>query len=131
MGVPSVSYSASSATKHVYRADLSATPVKVFEGRGNLYGFLVDDNSGEDIFLQVYDSTSVDPNQLTSGNLAFVVRIKADQTFGKDVNDSPYHFFSSGCVVVVSKERVNKVALGAGKEAAAQFWYMVRTAPNP
>lgn len=129
MGVPSVSYSASSATKHLYRDNLSATPVKVFEGRGNLYGFLVEDNSGDDIFLQVYDSASDNPALLDSSNLAFTVRIKADQSFGKDVNDSPYHFFANGCVIVVSKDRVAKTALGA--PAMGQFWYMYKTAPNP
>lgn len=129
MGVPSVSYSASSAAKHVYNASLNATPVKVFEGRGNLYGFLVEENSGEDIFLQVYDSTSVDPAQLTSSNLAFTVRIKADQAFGKDVNDSPFHFFGLGCVVVVSKSRSAKTNPDA--VATGQFWYVNRTAPSP
>lgn len=129
MGVPSVSYSASSATKHLYNASLSATPVKVFEGRGNLYGFLVEDNSGDDIFLQVYDSASDNPALLTASNLAFTVRIKADQSFGKDVNDSPYHFFTSGCVIVVSKDRSTKVAPTTA--AMGQFWYMFRTAQNP
>jgi len=126
MGVPSVTYSAASATNHVYLDNLNNTPVQVFVGRGNLYGFFVEDNSGEDIFVKVYDSANTN---LAGKDPVFTFRVKADNSFGKDVNDSPYKFLTNGCVVVASKQRSADEALGAN--AAAQFWYVHRTFPNP
>lgn len=121
MGAPSVSYSASSAASHSYSNTLNNTPVQVFEGRGNLYGFLVEDNSGDDIYVQVYDSATTD---LTGKQPVFTFRVKSEQAFGKDVNDSPYKFFSEGCVVRASKSRSSSEALG--ENATAQFWFVNR-----
>jgi len=124
MGVPSVTASASSATYHSYSASLDASPVLVFQGRGNLYGFLVEDNSGDDIFVQVFDAASV--GDVTVGTTApvFTFRVKADQALGKDVNDSPYKFFKDGCVVAVTTLRNNSVSPSAG--ATGQFWFVNR-----
>jgi len=124
MGVPSVTASASSATFKSYSESLDATPVLVFQGRGNLYGFLVEDNSGDDIFVQVFDAASV--GDVTVGTTApvFTFRVKADQAFGKDVNDSPYRFFANGCVVAVTTLRSNAVSPSQG--ATAQFWFVNR-----
>lgn len=129
MGVPSVSYSAASATKHTYIASLNATPVLVFSGRGNLYGFLVEDNSGEDIFVQVFDAASAAAVTVGTTEPAFTFRIKADLSFGKDVNDSPLHFFTNGCVVAITKTRTGSVSPSTA--ATAQLWYVNRTAPLP
>lgn len=124
MGVPSVTASASSATYHSYNSSLDASPVLVFQGRGNLYGFLVEDNSGDDIFVQVFDAASAASVTVGVTVPAFTFRVKADQAFGKDVNDSPYKFFANGCVVAVTTLRNNSVSPSAG--AAAQFWFVNR-----
>lgn len=124
MGVPSVTASASSATFHSYSASLDASPVLVFQGRGNLYGFLVEDNSGDDIFVQVFDAASIGDVTVGTTVPAFTFRVKADQAFGKDVNDSPYKFFANGCVVAVTTLRNNTVSPSAG--ATAQFWFVNR-----
>jgi hypothetical protein len=124
MGVPSVTASASSATYHSYNANLDASPVLVFQGRGNLYGFLVEDNSGDDIFVQVFDAASAASVTVGVTVPVFTFRVKADQAFGKDVNDSPYKFFANGCVVAVTTLRNNSVSPSAG--AAAQFWFVNR-----
>lgn len=125
MAAPSVSYSAGSATKHVYSNSLNNTPVQVFVGRGNLYGFLVEENSGDDIYVSVYDSATTD---LTGKQPVFTFRVKGEQAFGKDVNDSPYRFFEEGCVVKASKQRDLDEALTV--EATSQFWFVNRTAPG-
>lgn len=124
MGVPSVTASASSATFHSYSASLDASPVLVFQGRGNLYGFLVEDNSGDDIFVQVFDAASIGDVTVGTTVPVFTFRVKADQAFGKDVNDSPYKFFANGCVVAVTTLRNNTVSPSAG--ATAQFWFVNR-----
>jgi len=124
MGVPSVTASASSATFHSYSATLDATPVLVFSGRGNLYGFLVEDNSGEDIFVQVFDAASAGSVTVGTTTPVFTFRVKADQALGKDVNDSPYKFFKDGCVVAVTTTRTG--AVSPATAATAQFWFVNR-----
>lgn len=124
MGVPSVTASASSATFHSYSATLDATPVLVFSGRGNLYGFLVEDNSGDDIFVQVFDAASAAAVTVGTTTPVFTFRVKADQALGKDVNDSPYKFFANGCVVAVTTLRNN--AVSPAMAATAQFWFVNR-----
>ena len=126
MGAPSVTASASSATFHSYNASLNATPSLVFSGRGNLYGFLVEDNSGEDIFVQVFDAASAGDVTVGTTVPVFTFRVKADQVLGKDVNDSPYKFFKDGCVVAVTKTRTGAVGPSEGNEATGQFWFVNR-----
>ena len=124
MGVPSVTASSSSCTFHSYQTDLNASPVLVFSGRGNLYGFLVEDNSGSDIFVHVYDAASAASVTFGVTVPVFTFRVKADNAFGKDVNDSPYKFFALGCVVVVSDARNGGVSPTTG--ATGQFWFVNR-----
>ncbi|NBU33825.1 hypothetical protein EBZ38_03270 [bacterium] len=124
MGVPSVTASSSSCTFHSYQASLNATPVLLFQGRGNLYGFLVEDNSGDDIFVQVFDAASAGDVTVGTTVPAFTFRVKAEQAFGKDVNDSPYKFFSKGCVVAVTTLRGN--AISPAVAATGQFWFVNR-----
>lgn len=124
MGVPSVTASAGSATFHLYSNSLNASPVLVFSGRGNLYGFLLEDNSGSDIFMHVYDAASAGDVTLGVTAPVFTVRAKADNAFGKDVNDSPYKFFSRGCVVIVTDTRNG--GLSPSVTATGQFWFVNR-----
>lgn len=124
MGVPSVTASSSSATFHSYESSLNATPVLVFSGRGNLYGFLVEDNSGDDIFVQVFDAASAGAVTVGVTSPVFTFRVKADQALGKDVNDSPYKFFKDGCVVAVTTTRTGAVSPPVA--ATGQFWFVNR-----
>lgn len=124
MGVPSVTASASSATFHSYETSLNATPVLVFSGRGNLYGFLIEDNSGDDIFVQVFDAASAGAVTVGTTVPVFTFRVKADQAFGKDVNDSPYKFFKDGCVVAVTSTRTGLIS--PTSPATGQFWFVNR-----
>jgi len=124
MGVPSVSASASVATEHVQKTGLNATPQLVFTGRGNLYGFLLEEMSGEDLFMQFFDAASTSAVTVGVTVPIMSIRVKADQAIGKDVNDSPLKFFANGCVVAVTKGRTN--ALAPGVDAVSQFWYVMR-----
>lgn len=124
MGVPSVTASASSASFHVYEPSLNASPVLVFSGRGNLYGFLVEDNSGDDIFVQVFDAASAGAVTVGTTPPVFTFRVKADQALGKDVNDSPYKFFKNGCVIAITTTRSG--AVSPAEPASGQFWFVNR-----
>jgi hypothetical protein len=120
MSIPSVSASSSVATDHKYNGSLSNTAYQVFSGRGNLYGFFVEENSGVDLFIQFFDAASTGDVTVGSTTPAFTFRIPANSVMGKDVNDSPMHFFAKGCVVAVTTSRT-----GAGaplSPAVAQFW---------
>lgn len=104
MGTPSVTKSSSAATEQQYFEAVDATAVQVFSGRGNLYGFIVEENSGSDVFIQFFDAAST--GDVTVGtNAVFTKRIPATGTLGKDVNDSPYRFFALGCVIAVTTTR--------------------------
>ena len=58
MGVPSVTKSSSVNPEHTYDASMSNSATLIFTGRGNLYGFLFEDNSGADTFIQFFDAAS-------------------------------------------------------------------------
>lgn len=119
--MPDISANSSSAPSHSY-LEVSSNPVSVFAGSGNLYGWLIEENSGEDLFLQVYDTTATTNIALDALTPVFVIRVKAEQALGKDVNDTPYRHFLSGCVVRVSKQRASFVAPDAA--ASLQFWFV-------
>jgi hypothetical protein len=118
--MPDLSPSSSSAPQHSYVQ--VSNPVLLFSGSGNLYGWLVEENSGDDVFLQVYDSVSTNNTTLNGLSPAFVIRVKADQSMGKDVNDTPFKHFLTGCVVRISKQR--DVFEAATSAASAQFWFV-------
>jgi hypothetical protein len=119
--MPDISANSSSAPSHTY-AQVSGSPVSVFAGSGNLYGWLIEENSGEDLFLQVYDTTATTGPELDALTPVFVIRVKADQALGKDVNDTPYRHFLRGCVVRVSKQRNSLQA--PDQPASLQFWFV-------
>lgn len=116
--MPEIDHKASKM-KHLY-LEVGGTPVLVMAGQGNLYGWLVEDNSGDDIFLQVYDTVSMDPNVLNGLTPSFTIRVKADNAMGKDVNDTAYEHFKNGCVVRVSASRTGATA--PLQPASCQFW---------
>lgn len=124
MGVPSVSGSASVATNHAYKSTLNAIPQLIFTGRGNLYGFLVEEMSGNDVFIQFFDAASAGAVTVGTTVPVMTMRIKADQSFGKDVNDSPLRFFGEGCVVAVTTSRTG--AISPATAAVGNFWYHAR-----
>jgi hypothetical protein len=74
--------------------------------------------------MHVYDAASAGDVTFGVTQPVFTVRAKADNAFGKDVNDSPYKFFALGCVVVITDTRNG----GAAPLTAAtgQFWFVNR-----
>lgn len=121
MGVPSVSASSSVNSDHSYFEEVSETPQAVFGGRGNLYGFFVENNGATDIYIQFFDAANA--ITVTPGVTVpdFTFKIPASSSFGKDTNDSPLHFFSKGCVVAVTAARSDGSAPVA--PATCQFWH--------
>jgi|GEM_PF-2418664 len=124
MGFPSVSASASVATEHVQKTGLNATPQLIFTGRGNLYGFLLEEMGGDDLFMQFFDAAAVGDVTVGTTTAVMSIRVKAGGAMGKDVNDSPLKFFSKGCVVAVTKGRANNAAPTI--DAVSQFWYVAQ-----
>lgn len=119
-GSPSVTASSSVVVDHTYLPTLDEAGTLVFTGRGNLYGFLVENNSGTDVFIQFYDAAAI--VDVTIGvTVKFTFRVPANSVMGKDVNDSPLHFFAKGCVAFVTNGRNDAVAPAA--DATAQFWH--------
>ncbi len=107
----------SGAMSHLYDPALSAAAT-VFVGKGNLYGFLVENNGATDIFLSVYDELLANVT-LGATVPAFTVRVPASAAFGKDAIEISYRYFSKGCVVAAVTTRN-----GAGLATApsCQFW---------
>ena len=107
----------SGAMSHLYDPALSAAAT-VFIGKGNLYGFLAENNSGSDIYLSVYDSLLAN---VTLGVTApaFTVRVPASASFGKDAIEISYRYFSVGCVVAAVTMRNGAILATA---ASCQFW---------
>jgi hypothetical protein len=122
MGVPSISSSSNVNPKLLHDPALAETPVQLFIGRGNLYGFLSEDNSGSDVFIQMFDAADVGDITLGVTVADMTCRVPASGKFGKDANDTPFKFFSKGCVVVVTSTRTGSGAPGA--PSTSSFWYM-------
>lgn len=116
--------SSSCATFHLYTNTLSASPVEVFSGRGNLYGFLVENNTTSDVYLQVFDAAASGDVTVGTTPPAFTLRIPGSSAFGKDADDTSYKFMSKGCIVAVTTTRTGSVAPGTA--ATAQFWFTNR-----
>ena len=100
---------------------VSNTAVEIFTGYGNLYGFLVQNNSGADVFLQIFDKATGDAVVVGTTVPNFTYKIAADGIFGKDKNDSPLLAMNRGLKVAVTSTRTGG---GAPTSAATcQFWY--------
>lgn len=105
--------------QHFYDAAVAATPVSVFAAQGNLYGFYVEGGTAES-FLQIFDKASTGDVTLGTTVPAFTFRIPAGGVIGKDVNDSPLHYFARGCVIAVTATRTGAGA--PGSPAVIQMW---------
>lgn len=120
MGVPSVTASSSAMVDHVVKPALAEVAQLVFTKRGNLYGFLVENNGAADCFIQFFDATAAVDVTVGTTVPDFTFRVPASGAMGKDVNDSPLHFFAKGCVVAVTATRTGNGAPAA--PSTAQFW---------
>lgn len=109
---------------HSYTNSLSASALEVFSGRGNLYGFLVENNTASDIYLQVFDSENAGSVTVGTTEPVFTVRIPGSSGFGKDADEMAYRFFGKGCVVAVTTTRDGSTA--PATDATAQFWFLNR-----
>jgi len=126
--VPSISASASVNPKQGYFDDnnaspngLSETPQQLFIGRGNLYGFDIEENGGADVFVQFFDAA--DPGDITVGTTPpdWSMRVPATGKFARDPSDTPLKFFSKGCVVACTSGRATADAPAA--TPTSTFWY--------
>ncbi len=122
MGVPSVTRNPSVVTEHSYEAAVTESPVLVFAGQGNLYGFLAEENGGVEAFLQFFNAASTGAVTVGTTVPVFTIRLGADSTFGKDADDSPVHHFSLGCVIAVTSTRTGAGAPSAGMTVNSWFW---------
>ena len=107
----------SGAMSHLYVEALSAAAT-VFVGKGNLYGFLVENNGATDIFLSVYDELLANVTVGTTAP-AFTVKVPASAVFGKDAIEISYRYFSKGCVVAATTLRNGAILATA---PSCQFW---------
>ena len=106
---------------HSYEASVSNSPVQIFTNRGNLYGFLVENNTVADCFIQLFDAATI--GAVTVGTTApnFTFKVPASGAMGKDATEIPIHFFAKGCVVAVTTTRTGSTAPASG--ATCQFWH--------
>jgi hypothetical protein len=117
---PTVSASPSICTDHSYKPSVTNTPSLVFTGKGNLFGFIAEANASEDQYILFYDAAAAVDVTVGTTTPVFTFRIPSGAVMGKDVNDSPIHYFAKGCVVAISKARATDVAPTSG--ATCQFW---------
>lgn len=107
----------SGAMEHKYVETLS-TVTTIFVGKGNLYGFLVENNGATDIYLSFYDRI-IAGFDFAVDVPVFTVKVPASASFGKDAIEISYRYFSKGCVVAAVTTR-NGATLATAP--SCQFW---------
>lgn len=126
MGVPRISAEPGSSTQHFYQESVSNTPVLVFAGRGNIYGFLVENNDASAVFIQVFNKASAGSVTLGTTVPDFTFKIATSSSFGKDANDTGLHWLDAGCVIAITTTRTGSTAPAAG--STVHIWYHSRAA---
>ena len=106
------------AVDHKYEAAVDENGVVVFNTQGNLWGFLAENNSTSDIYLQFFDAASL----AAATSIAFTVRLSASSALGKDADEISMHHFKNGCVVKAVNDARNGSALSV-TEPTINFWY--------
>ena len=109
----------SGAMEHKYVASLS-TVTTIFVGKGNLYGFLAENNGATDIYLSFYDRL-IAGFDFAVDVPVFTVKVPASASFGKDAIEISYRYFSVGCVVAAVTGRAGNTLVPAN-QPSCQFW---------
>lgn len=97
------------SVKYFYKEAQDNTPYQLFEGRGNLYGFNVDNNdTASDIFVRFYDSDSAPT--VASATPTAVYRVIAGASLGESGDSPPLSWFKDGCWVAITGARTGDTA---------------------
>lgn len=110
------------ALEAYYKVDLDETKREVFSGKGNLYGFLFENNSSTDaVYIQVFNKLAA---SVTVGSTTpdYTVKVPAGASLGKDPQDFALWHFSIGCVVACTSSRSNSTAPASDLTAHIWFW---------
>ena len=115
-----VTKSSSVAIQPTYEPAIDATPIKVFDGRGNLYGFSIENNDAtNDIFVSFYEDSS---SPTVGTGIKFEFRVPAGGNFGRDPQEIAYRFFGEDCWIAVTDARGGTGPL-TRSDASGQFWF--------
>jgi hypothetical protein len=113
---------ASQALEAYYRVDLDETKRTVFTGKGNLFGFLFENNSTTDVvYVQLFNKLTAD---VTVGTTVpdYTIKVGAGSSLGKDGQDFALWHFDIGLVVACTSSRSNNTAPASDLTAHMWFW---------
>lgn len=98
-----------------------STNVKLISNsKGNLHGYLCENNGATDVYLQFYDAASV--GAVTVGTGAVLeVRVPASGFSGRDPQVFPLRYFVNGIVVAVTAAR--GAATAPASPATVSIWH--------
>lgn len=115
---------ASVVTKHQYLPSQGNTKVQVWEGRGNLYKIVVENNDSAIVYVQLFDAAAIGDVTLGVTMPVSEYRVQSSGDMGDDSAPEPLTFFSKGCVIAVTDVRGGSGAPGAN--SSIQLWYQNR-----
>jgi len=114
---------ASISMKHFQNSAVSNVPVAVMTVRGNLFGFFVENEDSDPIYLQMFNKEVGD---VTPGVTApdFSFKIPGNTVLGKDAQEFPLDHFPIALTVCVTTTRTGGVAPATA--ASVHFWHSQR-----
>lgn len=115
--------SAHNSLDHFYSGSVSGsgTVTQVFTGKGNIFGFLFENNSATaDVYIRFFNAAST--GDVTDGTTTPVAtyRVPAGAVFGKDAQNFSLDFFSLGCQITVGSTRTGVSSTTA---PTVHVWY--------
>jgi hypothetical protein len=108
------------ALRHFYDENVDEVKQSVMAARGNVYGFLFENNSASTaVFIQVFDKVVADVNVGTTP-ADYTFKLLAGGTFGRNPQDWPIHYHSRGLTIAVTSTRDGATA--PASPATIHFW---------
>lgn len=111
---------ATMSMKHFQDNSVSNSPVAVMTDKGNMYGFLAENEDSSDVYLQMFNKAVGD---VTVGTTSpdFTYKILAGSQLGKDAQEFPLDFFDTALTIAITTTRTGAAAPTSA--ASVHVWH--------